>query len=246
MSSTRRKIPVIATIIVIIGVTILANLGFWQLDRATEKEQLLSELDARKTQMPMTLQALDDKDDKAYYHLAISGELLQQYTLYLDNRIVSGRPGFEVIHPVKIGKRIVLVNRGWIPMPQSRATLPILPEQESQFATTGVVYVPTKALVLREDVLLADEDWPKLIQSLDMPKLASLFEQLDLTIEPWVLRQDPTEDSLFVQAWRYVNMPPERHISYAVTWFGLAIALVIIYIAALLFQKEKPVGRQPS
>ena len=140
----------------------------------------------------------------------------------------------------------MLVNRGWIPMPQSRATLPILPEQESQFATTGVVYVPTKALVLREDVLLADEDWPKLIQSLDMPKLASLFEQLDLTIEPWVLRQDPTEGSLFVQAWRYVNMPPERHISYAVTWFGLAIALVIIYIAALLFKKEKPVGRQPS
>ena len=97
-----------------------------------------------------------------------------------------------------------------------------------------------------EDNLTADTNWPKLIQALDMKKLSSLYAELGLTIEPWVLRQDPTEDSLYVQQWKYVNMPPERHISYAVTWFGLAIALVIIYIAALLFKKEKPVGTEPS
>lgn len=246
MSAAKRKIPIVATIIVIIGVTILVNLGMWQVDRADEKEQLINEMDSRKTQEPISLDELDLKDDKAFYHLNIEGQLLQEYTLYLDNRIVSGRPGFEVIHPVKIGQRVVLVNRGWIPMPQSRAELPRLPEQTTDFSSAGVVYIPTEALVLREDILLADEDWPKLIQSLDMPKLTALYQELNLNIEPWVLRQDPTTDSLFVQEWRYINMPPERHISYAVTWFGLAIALVIIYIAALLFKKEKPVGRQSS
>ena len=246
MSEAKRKIPIVETIIVIIGVTILVNLGMWQVDRADEKEQLINEMDSRKTQEPISLEELDLKDDKAFYHLNIEGQLLQEYTLYLDNRIVSGRPGFEVIHPVKIGQRVVLVNRGWIPMPQSRAELPRLPEQPTDFSSAGVVYIPTEALVLREDILVADENWPKLIQSLDMPKLTALYQELNLNIEPWVLRQDPTTDSLFVQEWRYINMPPERHISYAVTWFGLAIALVIIYIAALLFKKEKPVGRQSS
>ena len=81
--------------------------------------------------------------------------------------------------------------------------------------------------------------WPKLIQALDMPKLEQLFEEINIPVQPWILRQDPGADSFYQRDWQYINMPPERHTSYAVTWFGLALALGIIYIAALLRSKEK-------
>ena len=243
MTKLNFKIPILASLLAITGLVILINLGLWQLDRADQKSQILSDMEQRQNAAPLTLQALDKIEDKGHYHLQISGVLLQDYTLYLDNRIVSGRPGFEVIHPVRLGDRVVLVNRGWIPMPLDRSVLPELPELPEQIEVTGIVYIPTNTIVLKEDVLNSDDDWPQLIQALDMVKLKTLYQELGLTIEPWILRQDPEDNELFIQEWRYVNMPPERHTSYAVTWFGLAIALVIIYIAALLSKKEKPVGK---
>ncbi len=242
MTDSNYKIPVLASLLAITGLVILVNLGLWQLERADEKRLLLAEIDRRQNQAPITLSQLDKIEEKGHYHLTISGQLLQQYTLYLDNRIVSGRPGFEVIHPVRIANRVVLVNRGWIPLPIDRSVLPVLPKLAQQIDVKGIVYIPTETIVLKEDVLNSEDDWPQLIQALDMPKLTALYKELGLNIEPWILRQDPGNDTLFVQDWHYVNMPPERHTSYAVTWFGLAIALVIIYIAALLSKKEKPVG----
>ena len=243
MSKHNFKIPVTASLLAITGLVILINLGLWQVDRAAEKELILAEMEQRQTTTPLTLQQLDKLTDKGHYHLQFSGTLLQNYTLYLDNRIVSGKPGFEVIHPVRSGDRVVLVNRGWIPMPLDRSILPELPKLPEQLDVTGIVYTPTDTLVLKEDILNSDDDWPQLIQALDMAKLEALYQELGLKIEPWILRQDPEQNELFIQEWRYVNMPPERHISYAITWFGLAIALVIIYIAALLSKKEKPVGK---
>ena len=238
------RIPVIATILVLIGLGILLNLGFWQVGRADEKRQLLEEIDNRKTMNPVTLEYLDNQRDKGFYHLKLDGEFLPDNYVLLDNRIVKGQAGFEVIQPYRVGHRTILINRGWIPLPQDRTVLPNVPLETGYIKVTGIVYEPTRAIVLREDQLDASTAWPKLVQSLDMEKLTALYDQLGLTIEPWILRQDPDDESFFKREWLYVNMTPERHISYAVTWFGLAFALVIIYIAALLKIKEKNLGER--
>ena len=238
------RIPVIATILVLIGLGILLNLGFWQVERADEKRALLEQIENRKTMTPVTLEYLDKQQDKGFYHLKLDGEFLPDNYVLLDNRIVKGQAGFEVIQPYRVGHRTILINRGWIPLPKDRTILPKLPLESGYLQVSGIVYEPTKAIVLKEDQLDASTPWPKLIQSLDMNKLTVLYDELGLSIEPWILRQDPDSGSFFKREWLYVNMTPERHISYAVTWFGLAFALVIIYIAALLKIKEKNLGER--
>jgi len=232
------RIPVIASLIVIIGLSILLSLGQWQLTRAEEKEAIINQINERQTMQPINLIQLDKQTAKNYFHLRFKGEYDNKHYLLLDNRILKGRPGFEVIQPIQDGSRTILVNRGWIPLPRDRRQLPAIPLIEGIQAITGIVYEPTEAIVLKEDQLNAQQ-WPILIQSLDMDKLTSLYKQVNKHIEPWVLRQDADNEVFYQREWQYHNMPPERHISYAVTWFGLAFALIIIYIAVLTRGKEK-------
>jgi cytochrome oxidase assembly protein ShyY1 len=233
------QIPIIATLLALLGLYILVSLGQWQLARADEKRAILAEMELRQTMDPISLRQLAEQSDKAYFHVTMEGQFDSDLSLYLDNRILNGRPGYEIIQPFKTGHQTILVNRGWIPLPMDRSQLPEVPNEANLRTITGIVYIPGEPLVLEEDVLSARTNWPKLIQALDMPKLQSLFGEMNLTVEPWILRQDPGAGTFYQRDWQYINMPPERHVSYAVTWFGLALALGIIYIAALLRLKEK-------
>ena len=162
----------------------------------------------------------------------------------LDNRFFKGRPGFEVIQPLIVGKRVVLVNRGWIPLVLDRNKLPGIPSIEGELEVRGEVYEPTQAIVLKKDQLSADNPWPQLVQSVEIEMLSTLYSELGLVIEPWILRQEIVEDEFYKREWIFVAMLPEKHISYAVTWFGLALTLIIIYIAAATSREEIKIGTE--
>jgi len=57
---------------------------------------------------------------------------------------------------------------------------------------------------------------------------------LDYPIAGYQLLLDPDAADGFARAWQPQVMTPEKHIAYAVQWFGLAIALFIIYIVVNL------------
>ena len=224
-------------IVVTLGLAFLLNLGFWQLDRAEEKRNILAEIESRKTAEPLTLQQLDGREDKGYYKVKLTGKFLSEPQFLLDNKIRNSQAGFEVIQAFKAQNRIILVNRGWIPLPRLRADLPEVPTPEGQQNIVGEVNLPSEAIVLREDVLPTDDISQLVIQAIDMTKLTEYFASKDYRIEPWIVRQEG-DDRFFTRTWVNVSMPPERHTSYAVTWFGLAIALIIIYIAAASKREE--------
>jgi surfeit locus 1 family protein len=230
------------TSLAILGVIFLINLGNWQLERAVEKELILSEIASKKTSKALTLSDLDKLDDKNYYRIKAIGQYDNTHYLLLDNRIYKSRPGFEVIQPFIVGKRVILVNRGWIPLPLDRNDLPAIPLVQGIIEVRGEVNEPTQAIVLKNDQLLADNSWPQLVQSLEIEKLSKLYADLDLEIEPWILRQEVVEDAFYKREWIFVAMQPEKHVSYAVTWFGLALALIIIYIAAATSREEIKIG----
>lgn len=232
----------IASIVVLMGIIILVKLGSWQLIRADEKKQILADVEIRKTAKPMTLNELDNKDDKNYYHLKLEGYFDNRHYLLLDNRFFKGRVGFEVIQPFIIDNRVVLVNRGWIPLPVDRNNLPQIPAQEGTMELYGEVSIPVEKFILKADQLEAESQWPQLIQSIDIKALTKVYGELEMSIEPWVLRQDRDADPFYQRLWIFVNMTPERHISYAITWFGMALALLIIYIAAFTSRKEIKIG----
>ncbi|MBT8450260.1 MAG: SURF1 family protein [Gammaproteobacteria bacterium] len=236
------KISLPALIVVILAVSLLLNLGVWQLQRADEKRLIENDIANRKTQAPIELSVLESKDDKAYYHVRLTGYFENDKSLFLDNRIINGQPGYEVLQPLVIDHRSILVNRGWIPWARERNVLPEIPNQSGIRTITGIVYIPGDAFVLEEDKLDAKSAWPKLIQALDMQKIQNVYADTGLNIDTWVLREDPDNQDFYTREWTYVSMPPARHVSYAVTWFGLALALVTIYLVVLIRTKEKDIG----
>lgn len=232
----------LASLLVLMGVVFLLQLASWQLQRATEKETILHNIELRKASVPLSLTELNLIADKNYYPLSIHGYFDNQHYLLLDNRILKSRVGFEVIQPFVSEEKVILVNRGWIPLPVSRAMLPGIPAVSGMIDVTGEVHIPHAAIVLVKDELSASHGWPQLVQSIDVKALEILYNEIDLSIEPWILRQQADDDPFYQRAWIYINMSPERHVSYAVTWFVLALALIFIYIAALTSREESNIA----
>jgi cytochrome oxidase assembly protein ShyY1 len=51
---------------------------------------------------------------------------------------------------------------------------------------------------------------------------------------PFVVNLAPEPNSEFVRNWQPVVMSPEKHLGYAVQWFGLGIAALTIYLLSLM------------
>ena len=110
-------------------ITLGIFLGFWQLDRAQQKVDLLQK-------------------QKNNAELNISGEYVHAPILLLDNQVVNGKVGYEVIQLFKTEttQQIVLVNRGWVPAKKERHLLPDIP---TTYATDSTIITKASELSVR-------------------------------------------------------------------------------------------------
>jgi len=118
--------PSIATLVLLPG---MIWLGIWQLERAAWKQGLVDAHDASSQLAPVSLEwMLDAGEVSEYRPVAASGHYDLEQQLLLDNRTYLGHAGYHVLTPLRLKDHAaVLVNRGWVPLGQSRAELPELP-----------------------------------------------------------------------------------------------------------------------
>jgi surfeit locus 1 family protein len=111
------KIRFWPTLLILIVVAVTVRLGFWQRDRAHQKEALNAQIMAfenapsqRVGAAPMPLKSIE------FHRVEARGEFMPERVVYLDNRPYNDQPGFYVVMPLKLeGGGYVLVNRGWLP-----------------------------------------------------------------------------------------------------------------------------------
>lgn len=215
------------TVFVVLLLPLLIRLGFWQLHRADEKRAILAAYDARRHAPALKLQGLQGPP-KAYQRVSISGQFMNDRVFLLDNRIYQGQPGFEVITPVidAVTGQAVFVDRGWIAGFVDRSKLPEVPPVPGEQSVVGEVYIADSERVAADE--WASPGWPKVIQSIDIPRMSAALQHRAFSV---LLRLPPESPWSFRQLWQPVNMPPSRHIGYAVQWFCMAAALAALYIA---------------
>lgn len=227
------------TLLAVIFLAIFVSLGFWQLQRAKEKEQILSMLTSRSASAPISLQALGTETSAWQYQpVQFSGEFLNSKQFLLDNKINQGHIGYEVITPIQVAglKKLVLVNRGWIAAGQNRKILPQLKSVFGLQTIHGIIRLPSaKGLVLKADVL-SGENWPIRIQQVDFTLIEKALGQ---SVYPFVVLLDKQADNGYVRDWQFVNAQPAKNIGYAVQWFAFAGVLLIIYFGLTLKRREK-------
>ena len=106
-------------------------LGFWQIDRADQKNALNSNYTDRQQEAAIVLDknnVIDEKSSLLWRKVEFEGSFINKQNIILDNQIFNQIAGFNIITPFKIkgSDSIVLVNRGWHPNLKNREMLPVI------------------------------------------------------------------------------------------------------------------------
>ncbi|MFN2308290.1 MAG: SURF1 family protein [Gammaproteobacteria bacterium] len=220
--------PSLATVCLL---TLLLSLGFWQLDRAAQKRALLAAYAERPADAPLQLTAdFAPAADWRYRRAEVLGEYLAGRQFLLDNRVYQGRPGYQVLTPVRLAHAdyAVLVNRGWVPQGATRSDLPALPVPPGErLRIEGLIDIPSDKVFVLGEGEDRDPGWPKVLQRI---RLELQADQLGVRLLPVVLLLAEDQPGGFVRDWNPIVIGPEKHLGYAVQWFALAAVLLILYV----------------
>lgn len=215
----------------LIFLPITVSLGFWQLQRAEQKVAILAAQNGRIEAPAVDLKGVVTEADNQFRNVWVTGDIDNDRTLLLDNRVRHGRPGYEVLTPLRVvsdGKSLwLLVNRGWLMGGVDRSKLPTVPRLEAEMLQ-GYLYRSEPGVVLK------DEAWqrgisPQVIQTLDGAKAA---DYLGGFVYPYTLRLRDTLNNELETGWQVINVSPEKHIGYAVQWFLMGLALMVLSLFA--------------
>ena len=210
-----------------------STLGVWQLGRAKQKEAMLAasqQVLAERKALPLSA-ASDPARQQAYDWAAGEGRFLDTPAILLDNQTRASQPGIRVyrVFQPAIESAPLLVELGWLPLPGDRR-MPSVALPSGEVAVAGLLVAPPSAGIATPvaspqadgNLLMIGLDQAVLSKALDMPTLA-----------PRVLKLDPSLPLGYARDLDILpnTLPPERHLGYAVQWFGLALA---VFITALL------------
>jgi surfeit locus 1 family protein len=219
------------TVLVLLLLAVLLTLGFWQLSRMREKQALFA-MFAAGTQSTVDLVSLRAGTGARYRHAAVRGRYDSRHQILLDNMTHAGRVGYRVLTPLSFDAgRTLLVDRGWIPLGESRQQVPEARVSEEERTVAGRLDELPRAgihLAARTD---PNAPWP---QVLSYPTMKEVLAVLPRDLYPYILLLDADQPDGYVREWQPATFPPSRHLGYAVTWFALAAALLGIYVATHL------------
>lgn len=217
------------SLVFILLLPLLLRLGFWQLERADEKTQLLAEYQQQRN-LPAQLFSDDGGKIAEYQSVIVKGTYNSKYYWLLDNKPRSGKVGYEVVMPFWTGKQWVLVNRGWVVAPVLRSELPVIHTPKEMVEIQGYFYQEAKNAIIKNTGSDHSAAWPKRVLQLDAKQIEY---DLQSAVYPKVLRIHDGEDSAFITEWPLISTLPEKHSAYAVQWFAMALTLSILYGWAL-------------
>jgi surfeit locus 1 family protein len=215
----------------VVGFVFLNSLGVWQLNRAEEKRQLLGLYEAQGNSPVRKFNALTD-DMVHYQSVEVSGTFHSSQYFLQDNQINNSKLGFRVISPLILESgEILLVNRGWVPVANTATRLPILSIPPKKVVVSGK-FSEFPDVGYRLDYI-DQPKWPKIVQYLDEALVSRWFEN----VLPLMLYLDDNSDYGYERNWQLINIQPEKHTAYAVQWFGIALAFLVIFVLSV--RKEK-------
>lgn len=202
------------------------RLGFWQLHRADEKEQMLLAQAALVKLKPLEL-ATSKISPKQYQNIQASGQYLPGVFL-LDNQHRKHLFGYDVLMPLLLANgKVLMVDRGWIQGDPMRHLFPDITTPKGIISLQGSAYFPSVNKWLLGPGLEKKKENLTILEAIDVKLLGNILQK---EVCPFIMRLATDESSGFVREWPIVSMAPVRHIGYAVQWFAMAFAILILFI----------------
>ena len=217
-------------IIFLVIQSVLNELGFWQLNRAKEKQYRIVQLEKGSASVVSRLDALTTQHIEQFQSVELNLALVGYTTLLLDNKIDNKRPGYHVLNIATESSsgKTVLINRGWVYAGEQREKLPTVEMPNNQWFVSGRVYpLAEQAISTASAAIESTHDYLRL-PVLDKNILAEVEKRLDVSLEPYIIRLNSGAQSALKTNWVWTNMSPEKHLAYAIQWFALALAFLVV------------------
>lgn len=235
-------------VLALLAIALFARLGFWQLDRMHQKQAMLDAvrhvLEAREAG-PLSL-AADPGRAAGYDWAAGDGRFADLPAVILDNQGRDERPGVRAYRVFLPGDGApLLVELGWKPLPGDR-TMPAVPRPRA--ARVEGLLLPPPSPGLARGTPVEQPDGSLLVIAMDLPVLRGALG-LD-ALAPRVLKPDPAQALAGTTGYARDldilpnTLPPDRHLGYAVQWFALAVAMLVIALV-LTFRKPDRQRKRP-
>jgi surfeit locus 1 family protein len=238
-----RRIPLAPTIACLLAFLLLCGLGTWQIERLHWKQHVLAELDRLYAQDPA-----DNPLNGAsfapgagdFIRGTASGKLDYAQDFLVGPRTRDGVPGYHLITPLHMAYGLtLLVNRGWLPDKSADGSITadaVLAADSARPAEEmDVAGVARKAsrppFALKNDPDRGRWYW------IEVPVAAAYFKLAQPA--PYVLQAEnrlgrDAETFAYPLPLPRAPYPPNNHMQYALTWFSLAGALLVIYYLRFL------------
>ncbi|MDB2545014.1 SURF1 family protein [Candidatus Pelagibacter bacterium] len=196
-------------------ILVLLSLGSWQLYRLNWKLNLISEIENSLKNDPVELSKSDKKN---YLRIKTSGQIDFDKQIYLYNLNKSGKPGFEVINPILIGNENYLINRGWISFDQKD-------QSEINFVNEakiiGTLKLQTKASTFKPENDIEKNYWFTLNRDDVFKYTGKNFSNFIIYLNGDYKTPEPKIITANIS---------NNHKKYAITWFSMAISILLIYL----------------
>ncbi len=226
----------------------LISFGTWQVKRLFWKEALIQDYLMQSKSNPITVpNELDKSSINEFKSIMILGSFMHDNEIYITGKTYEGNAGFHVVTPFKMeNNKLVLINRGWVSESYKN------PDKRKFSLTKGLVKL--KGIIRhpqQKGYFVPENDGKNGFWFTIIPE--QIFDHINITSNPII-------DNYYIDALRIskkltlpigVDGEPKfrnQHLSYAITWYGLALSLLFVYFSyhvssgRLIFKKTKRSG----
>lgn len=215
-------LPIVATIVVI---ALTLSAGIWQAKKAVLKSALQERYEKLSKDMPVTLPGdAIEEDAYRYRRVRVTGRFDPAQEILLDNVVLKGVPGYEVITPLKLEHEAayVLINRGWVARGLDRSLLPEIRTPLGVVTIEGIAVPPSGKFLELSSQTVEGKVW----QNLHFERMQAL---LPLRLQTLMVTQVNDDGDGLKRHWEMPNTGMEKNAGYAFQWFAMAIATIVIY-----------------
>jgi surfeit locus 1 family protein len=230
---SRWRGPRATLFLVLIGCALLIGLGTWQVERRAWKADLIATMNARLALPPASLsELLAGGESEDFRPVRATGIFLHDQEMYLAARSYQSQLGYHVVTPLLLddgtpGGPAVLVDRGWVPVdrlaPESRAAGQV----PGKVTVEGILRRPSKPGAFTPDNRPDQNQW----YWSDLPAMGAHAGLAQ--VAPVLIEAGPAVNpgGLPIGGQTRVTLPND-HLQYAITWYALAAALVVLYLVS--------------
>ena len=166
---------------------------------------------------------LSKTNSENFLKIKTSGSIDFEKQIYLYNLNDTGTPGFEVINPIIVDNENYLINRGWIPFEKKDTSEINILDQNN---IIGTLKIQGRKNIFKPDNDIKENYWFSLNREDILKFTGKKFSKYIIYLDGNYQLPRPIKITANIS---------NNHKKYAMTWFSLAISILLLY---LYFRKK--------